>query len=104
MPRRRERHEPRGGDSEGGSVESGWRWEFAPAAARQFNKLGAMVQQRIVRELDLLVAGSRVDVLKLEGADEFRLRVGSYRVIYVVNKAEKTFLVSKVADRKEAYR
>lgn len=84
MPRRQQRYEPRGGDTEGSGIESGWRWEFSRAAARQYSKLDKMVQQRVVRELDLLAAGERVDIRKLEGADEYRLRVGNFRVVYIL--------------------
>ncbi len=57
-----------------------------------------------MRELDLLASGQRVDIRKIEGEDEYRLRVGNFRVIYTVDKANRTFVVSKVADRKDSYR
>lgn len=104
MPRRQGRQRPRSGGSDDSGVRTDWRWVFTPAAARQIANLDEKVQQRIINELDLLAAGSRVDILKLEGDDEFRLRVRSYRVVYGVDKAEKTFVVSKIADRKDSYR
>jgi mRNA-degrading endonuclease RelE of RelBE toxin-antitoxin system len=57
-------------------------------------------------ELDLLIVGSpNIDVRKLEGRrDEYRLRVGNYRVLYGVDRAERTFVIFKIADRKESYR
>jgi mRNA interferase RelE/StbE len=86
-------------------VSSTWRWSLAPAAAKQMAHLNEEVQRRIIDQLDLLVAGSRtVDTRKLEGEDGYRLRVGSYRVLYDVDKASRTFIVSKIADRKDAYR
>lgn len=76
-----------------------------PAAAKQMAQLSEEVQQRIIRQLDLLAAGSPVvDTRKLEGEVGFRLRVGNYRVVYDVDKTTKTFIVSKIADRKDAYR
>ena len=77
MPRRHERRGPDDPDAESGSVDTGWQWVFTPAAARQFAHLDQKVQQRIIDELDLFAAGARVDVRKLEGGDEYRLRVGS---------------------------
>lgn len=103
MPRRQGRQGPRGGEADGGSVSRGWRWEFTPAAARQIASLDEKVRRRIIGELDLLATGSRVDSRKLEGADEYRLRVGSYRVIYGADKTDKTFLILKIADRKDSY-
>ena len=42
---------------------------------------------------------------KLIGAQQtYRLRVGDYRVIYIVNRPEREIEVQKVRHRKEAYR
>ena len=79
---------------------------LTPAATRHLARLDDAVQQRIRDGLDLLVAGSpSADVQKLAGpGDEYRLRVGEYRVLYGVDKANRTFVVFKIADRKDAYR
>jgi mRNA interferase RelE/StbE len=39
---------------------------------------------------------------KLKGQNNFRLRVGSFRIIYTTNKKEITIL--RIADRKTIYR
>jgi len=87
-------------------LRSGWRWTLTPAANRHIERFDEAVQRRITAELDLLVAGSpSVDIRKLEGgSDEYRLRVGDYRVLYGVDKIEKVFVVFKIADRKDSYR
>jgi mRNA interferase RelE/StbE len=36
--------------------------------------------------------------------DEWRLRVGDYRVLYIINDAERQVLIARVAHRREAYR
>ena len=104
MPRREKRQEEPGDEAGSAGVSRGWRWKSTPAAARQIANLDEKVRQRITGELDLLTAGSRVDSRKLEGADEYRLRVGSFRVIYGIDKIDKTFVVLKIADRKDSYR
>jgi mRNA interferase RelE/StbE len=104
MPRHQGRQKPHSGGSGGSGVTTDWQWGFAPAAAKQIAHLDEKVQQRIMRDLDLLAAGKKVDTLKLEGEDEYRLRVGNFRVIYTVDKVNKKFVVSKVADRKDSYR
>ena len=105
MPRRKGRAGPQGGESSGSCVSADWQWVLTQPAARQLRHLGREVQHRITRELDLLAAGSpNVDIRKLEGEDEYRLRIGNYRAILTIDKAEKTFIVSKIADRKDAYR
>ena len=67
-------------------------------------KLDVRMRQRIVDELNLLVTRSRVDSRKLEGSNEYRLRVGTYRVMYGIDRANKVFVVLKIADRKNSYR
>ncbi len=106
MPGGRRGRKRHGGRSDESRVGSDWRWILTPAANRNLERLSEEVRRRIKAELDLLVAGSpTVDIRKLEGSsDEYRLRVGDYRVLYGADKAEKTFVVFKIADRKEAYR
>lgn len=41
---------------------------------------------------------------KLHGPEGMRLRVGNYRVLYIVDDAKKRIEVISVADRKEVYR
>jgi len=35
--------------------------------------------------------------------DEWRIRVGDYRVVYTINDAEKVVDITRIAHRKEAY-
>lgn len=41
---------------------------------------------------------------KLKGQDNYRLRIGSYRVLYTIDKKHKEITVLRVADRKTIYR
>lgn len=42
---------------------------------------------------------------KLSGkADDYRIRIGSYRVVYTISDREVTVWIIKVAHRKEVYR
>lgn len=41
---------------------------------------------------------------KLQGQENYRLRVGSFRVIYTIDKKRKEITVLRVADRKMIYR
>ena len=107
MPGGQRGRKRQGGRSDESRLGSGgWRWTLTPAANRNLERLSEEVQRRIHAELNLLVAGSpTVDIRKLEGGnDEYRLRVGDYRVLYGVDKTENVFVVFKIADRKEAYR
>lgn len=41
---------------------------------------------------------------KLSGEEEYRIRIGDYRVIYKINKLSKEVTVIKVQHRREVYR
>jgi mRNA interferase RelE/StbE len=41
---------------------------------------------------------------KLHGREGMRIRIGNYRVLYVVNETDRQIEVISVADRKNAYR
>lgn len=41
--------------------------------------------------------------VKLTGADAYRIRVGDYRVVYVVEDAVRVVVVVRIAHRREVY-
>ena len=41
---------------------------------------------------------------KLSGKNAFRLRIGVYRIIYVLDEVQKVIEIVRVAHRKEVYR
>jgi mRNA interferase RelE/StbE len=43
-------------------------------------------------------------VVRLAGRDDFRIRVGDYRVVYSVDAAEHLVIVARIAHRREVYR
>jgi len=83
-----------------------YRVVIKPSARRQILKLDRAVQKRIVSALEGLAEnpyppGSR----KLQGMDDaHRIRVGDYRIVYVVQKKRLVVLVVRVAHRKDVYR
>lgn len=43
-------------------------------------------------------------VKKLQGQDNYRLRVGDYRILYLVENADLVILVVAIGHRREVYR
>ncbi len=41
---------------------------------------------------------------KLQGENNYRLRIGSFRVIYTINKKEKEITILRIANRKTIYK
>ena len=63
-----------------------WRYVVTPRAARDLRQLDSAIRQRVLDALDRLVArAGQGDIHRLVGtADEYRLRVGDWRVRYRV--------------------
>jgi len=91
---------------------SSWRYEFKGAADRVFAKLPKAAKAAILNALDRLVfelsnpAEPKVsNVKKLGGrGDEWRLRVGDYRVVFERNGDRLIILVLHVGRRRDVYR
>jgi len=69
------------------------------------------IVERIVKSLELLSEDpfrprSGVNIIQLESIDPklYRLRVGTYRIMYAINKKQKIVNVTKVIQRKKAYK
>ena len=43
-------------------------------------------------------------IVKLAGRDDYRIRVGDYRIVYAVDDAEHVVIVARIAQRREVYR
>lgn len=84
-----------------GSYNVAWR----SAARRELRNLDRVVIQRIVAAVDDLVenpfpAGTR----KLRGSyNTYRIRVGDFRILYIVNSSEKSVIVTAVGHRRDVY-
>ncbi len=83
----------------------------SPVAKRQLNKLRKDQKEKIVKairqlETDPIKKRPKADIKKLIGvkgqADLYRLRVGSYRVIYEIS--ENTVWISEIVKRSKAYK
>ena len=42
--------------------------------------------------------------MKLAGRDDFRIRVGDYRIVYAVDDRNRQVIVARIAHRREVYR
>jgi len=80
--------------------------EFTRPAAKEVAALSRDVQERIILRVTALSENPRPHgVQKLEGqTDLYRIRVGSYRVIYAIVDERLIVTVVRIADRKDVYR
>ena len=87
-------------------MTAGWRVELTRAALRDLRRLDAPVRRRVLAALDGLVADPPAgDVAKLTGRpDEWRLRVGDWRVRFTRHRDQQLLVVQRVLPRGRAYR
>jgi mRNA interferase RelE/StbE len=75
---------------------------YSNRARRDLDGLPAAEAKRIVDRLTAMAGGSASDVKKLRGHNEYRLRVGKYRVLF--DRTGNDIIVQRVAHRKDVYR
>jgi mRNA-degrading endonuclease RelE of RelBE toxin-antitoxin system len=80
-------------------------WVFSARAARDFKRLDPPVQRRVVNALDRLTGEPAAgDVVKLANVDEWRLRIGDWRVRFQRNAESGVVYVMRVLPRGRACR
>ena len=68
-------------------------------------KLPRREQDRINAAIDALADDPHPQgSVKLQGREGYRIRVGDYRVLYLVDDQDPSVTVTKIAHRREAYR
>lgn len=79
-----------------------YRIKIARAAQKQMLLLPRQAQIEIARAIDRLAKAPRPSgCKKLRGTDLWRLRLGRYRVVYVIDDKARLVTVVKVAPRRE---
>ena len=78
---------------------------YSKIAEKEILHIDRAVGQRIYKKVNLLKnhpfgRGSQ----KLSGNKGYRIRIGDYRVVYLVDKKEQMITIIKVKHRKEVYR
>lgn len=82
-----------------------YRVSLAPSAARELRKFDPDVRRRIQAALDLLATEPRPPAATrlVGGSGEWRVRTGSYRIVYEINDDQLLVLVLRMAHRREIY-
>jgi mRNA interferase RelE/StbE len=85
--------------------EVAYRIEVTPRALKDLKALPKRERQRVAEQIDALKADPRpTGCRKLKGREDFyRIRVGSYRVVYQIENEILLILIVRVGDRKEIY-
>lgn len=76
-----------------------------PSAVKEIEALPKKDRQRIIRRIRFLSNDPRPSGYeKLSGEEKYRIRQGTYRIIYSIEDENLTVVVVKVGHRREVYR
>ena len=79
--------------------------ELKPAARKSLLKIEKKDQLRIYAALELLADNPRPPLaIKIKGSTYFRVRVGSFRILYSIDSGHLIILVIDIGHRREIYR
>lgn len=82
--------------------------EFDKSAFKYLQKLDKPTRTRIVHSLQILSENplnSELDIKRMQGTiDEFRLRIGNYRIIYSIENDKLLIYVIKIGSRGDVYK
>jgi len=75
------------------------------SARKELEGLSAKLIERIVPHLDSLADNPRPQgCKKLKGGDnEWRIRIGNYRVVYIIDDRKAAVEITRIRHRREAY-
>jgi mRNA-degrading endonuclease RelE of RelBE toxin-antitoxin system len=85
-------------------TDARWELRYAPRARRDLRRLDQQIRTRVIVTLDRLAADDQaIDVKRLSGSDEQRLRVGDWRVRFSRDAQTHTIVVLRILPRGRAY-
>jgi len=84
---------------------AGYRLQIKASAAKELEALPRKDCRRVVARIQQLALDpGPLGCEKLSGDEKYRVRQGSYRVVYSVDDREHTVVIVKIGHRREVYR
>ena len=86
-------------------MSSSYRVALAASAEKELSGLPSKMIARMLQRIEGLAGSPRpADCKKLKGGDnEWRIRVGDYRIVYEIDDDAKAVDVTRIAHRREVY-
>ena len=76
-----------------------------PKAIKSLSKISPEIQKKIIKRIDKLADNPLPrDVKKLTNQPGYRIRIGGWRVLYIIDSRNQTLIVARIAHRREVYR
>jgi mRNA interferase RelE/StbE len=77
---------------------------MVPSAEKEMNRLPTTVHTRLSKRILALEDNPRPRGIKrLSGREEYRLRVGDYRILYIIDDKKHIITIFAVGHRREVY-
>jgi mRNA interferase RelE/StbE len=80
-----------------------WSILWTDQAARDMARIDPPIARRILKKLEQAVGNPRHYFSRLVAADEYKLRIGDYRLLAALDPESKTILVEQVDHRSRVY-
>lgn len=78
---------------------------FKRSAEKELLSLEKSLSKRIFKKIEILSQNPfGLDAQKLGGGKGYRIRIGNYRVVYFIDKSNKTIVIAKIGHRREVYK
>lgn len=81
-----------------------WKIEWSDEAIRDISQLEQSIAVRIVKKLDQTAKDPVRSFERQVGSDEYKLRIGDYRLLALLNHSNQTIFIGKVGHRKNIYK
>lgn len=81
-----------------------WDTKFSHKSIKQLNDLPKDIRERIFKKLQQTKENPLSYFEKLKGREDYKLRIGEYRIIVDLNKTQKKIEVAKVGHRRNIYK
>lgn len=81
------------------------RIDFVKSAEKELGKLDKRLSKRLLEKIQKLSNDPYgQDSQKLAGGKGYRIRLGDYRIVYIIDKSNKLVTIIKIGHRREIYR
>lgn len=81
------------------------RIDFVKSAEKELHQLGKRLNKRLLGKIQKLGDNPYgQNSQKLAGGRGYRIRLGDYRIVYIIDKPNKLVIIVKIGHRREVYR
>ena len=80
-----------------------WSIQWTAQAMRDLSRLDPPVARRVIRKLERAAQDPTRFFTRLVGADDYKLRIGDFRLLAVLFQETRTILVERVDHRSRVY-